>query len=168
MFVTSTRDVYAFQCLQGRSGLIQTIGMNFIAPVSCLLPNTLNEISAIDVVAGAPTNVSAITIIASTATPNASIVVTDSGGAVILPPPVTVGGTTEWKTFFINNLSGQVSVNSTGPIAVGTFGNEGDNGGFAGYFSGFDTIPDVQLSITGSGCFPGAFQYYRYGHTSRM
>ena len=41
-------------------------------------------------------------------------------------------------------------------MAVGTFGNIGDNGGFAGYFSGFDPIPDVQLNISGSSCFPGA------------
>jgi uncharacterized repeat protein (TIGR01451 family) len=159
MYVRTSRDAYAFQCLQGRpgAGSIQTIGMNFIAPVNCLLPNFLNEISAIDEVAGAPTNVSAITIIASTATPDSAIVVTDTNGLVAMPTSIPAVGTTEWKTFFINNLTGQVRVNSTGPIAVGTFGNEGSNGGFAGYFSGFDTIPDVELVITGSGCFPGAF-----------
>lgn len=157
MFVTTSKDVYAYQCLQGASGSkIQTIGMNFIAPVNCLLPSVMDEISDIDKIANASTNVSAITIIASSITANSNIVVRENGVAVALPAPVFPAGTSDWKTFYVDGLTGQVDVTSTGPIAVGTFMSQGNNAGLAGYFSGFDTVPVVEVEVTGGGCYPQA------------
>ncbi|TVZ55679.1 putative repeat protein (TIGR01451 family)/gliding motility-associated-like protein [Lutibacter sp. Hel_I_33_5] len=158
MYVTTSKDAYAYQCLQGKSGnSIQTIGMNFIAPVNCLLPDKLDEVGAINNIAGLTNNVeAALTIIASTSTPNANIVVRQNGVAVSLPAPVLAQGTSDWKTFFVNNLSGDVDVQSTGPIAVGTFMTDQNNAGLAGYFSGFDTVPVVEVELTGGGCFPGS------------
>ena len=174
MYVRTSKEAYAFQCLTGLPNAIQTIGMNFIAPVNCLMPNVLDEISAINFIAGLASNQSAVTIIASTSTVDANITVTDSNGTKVLPSSLPATGTTEWKTFFVTGLVGQVKVNSTGPIAVGTFGSQGTNAGYAGYFSGFDTVPIVGLSVSGSGCFPGtllqensgtfdAYQWYRDG-----
>ncbi len=48
-----------------------------------------------------------------------------------------------------------MDVQSTGPIAVGFFGVN-SNRGIAGYFSGFDVAPNVDLQITGTQCLPGA------------
>ena len=73
-----------------------------------------------------------------------------------MPASNAVAGTADWKTFYIPNLNGDVKVESTGPIAVGFFGFNGARG-LAGYFSGFDTVPDVDLQITGNTCLPGAF-----------
>lgn len=173
MFVTTSKDAYAYQCLQGATGTkIQTIGMNFIAPVNCLLPDKLDEVPQIDKIAGATSNVSAITIIASAITPNANIVVRENGVPVALPTPVNVVGTSDWKTFYVDNLSGEIDVQSTGPIAVGTFMSLGSNAGLAGYFSGFDSVPVVEIEITGGGCFPssdlkettGNFDAYQWYH----
>jgi hypothetical protein len=109
MYVNTSRDVYAYQCLQGDTGRTQTVGMNFIAPVTCLLPDVLNEISAIDQLAGITLSEAAITIIASTSTPDANITVTDGNGPVTLPASIPATGTTEWKTFFVNGLEGRGS-----------------------------------------------------------
>ena len=155
MYVSTSKAAYAYQCLQGASGKIQTIGMNFIAPVNCLLPNVLDEISDIDQIAGTGTNISAITIIASTLTANTNIIVRQNGVQKALPTPIFPDGTSDWKTFYVTGLSGEIDVTSTGPIAVGTFGSLGSNAGFAGYFSGFDTVPVVGVNISGGGCFPG-------------
>lgn len=171
MFVTTSKDVYAYQCLQGAQGSrIQTIGMNFIAPVNCLLPSVMDEISAIDDIAGKPSKVSAITIIASALTPNANIEVKQNGTRISLPPPNFPAGTSDWKTFYVDGLIGEVDVTSTGPIAVGTFMSQGNNAGLAGYFSGFDTVPVVEVEITGGGCYPqtslkeatGGFEAYQW------
>ncbi|WP_299064062.1 DUF11 domain-containing protein [uncultured Polaribacter sp.] len=176
MYVTTSREAYAYQCLQGAPGnKIQTIGMNFIAPVNCLLPNLMDEISDIDRIAGSVTNESAITIIASALTPNTNIKVRENGVLVPLPTPVFPAGTSDWKTFYVNGLSGEIDVNSSGPIAVGTFMSLGANAGLAGYFSGFDTVPVVGVEITGGGCFPSgnleessknfdAYQWYKNGN----
>lgn len=153
MLVTTSKDAYAYQNLAGSSG-VQTIGLNFVAPVNCLLPDTLDNISEITNSAGT-TLTGGITIIASTSTPDGNISVSDGSGAVTLPASLPVAGSTDWKTFYISNLTGNVSVQSTGPIAVGFFGVNA-NRGIAGYFSGFDTVPEVDLEVNGGGCLPGA------------
>lgn len=174
MYVRTSQNVYAFQCLTGQKNRIQTIGMNFIAPVNCLLPSVLNEVPEINRIAGVNSKESAITIIAATTTPDANIQIKQNGATFPLPASKAIAGTSTWKTYYINGLKGEVEVISTGPIAVGTFMALGNNAGLAGYFSGFDTVPEVNLVITGGGCFPGsdiqevtagfdAYQWYKDG-----
>ena len=153
MFVTTNFNVYAYQCLAG-NGNVRTVSLNFVAPVNCLLPDYLDNIPDIRNIAG--TNLTGgLTIIAAQNTPDANIKVTDGSGLVSLPASSPAAGS-EWKTFFIPNLSGDVSVASTGPMAIGFFGYSGAKG-VAGYFSGFDTVPSVDLDVTGiDGCFPGS------------
>ena len=154
MFVNTSKEAYAFQCMAGQQH-IKTLGMNFVAPLNCLLPNNLNEIPLIDEIAGASSGESAVTIIASTLTPDSQIILTDDTGNITLPVGSPILGTTEWKTFGVSDLVGQVNVSSTGPMAVGVFMRYGANAGLAGYFSGFDTAPDVDIQLSNSHCIPG-------------
>lgn len=153
MYVRTSKDAYAYQNLAGSSG-VQTVGLNFVAPINCLLPDTLDNIPDITDAAGTTLN-GGITIIAATSTPDANIVVTDGTGVITKPASLAVTGSSDWKTFYITGLTGNVDVQSTGPIAVGFFGANG-NRGIAGYFSGFDIEPNVDLQITGTQCLPGA------------
>lgn len=162
MYIETSKDVYAYQCMGG-STQAYTQGLNFVAPVNCLLPDTMDNIPSITDAAGVTIS-GGVTIIASTVTPDSNIIVTDSGGTVTLPAAMTVAGTTDWKTFYIPNLTGEVSVQSSGPIAVGFFGFNGARG-LAGYYSGFDTLPNVNLQITGSNCLPGAVLEIASGET---
>jgi uncharacterized repeat protein (TIGR01451 family) len=100
----------------------------------------------------------------SQTTPDNNINVTDGNGAVTLPPSSTVTGTSDWKTFYVPSLTGNVSVQSTGPVAVGFFGFNGARG-VAGYYSGFDTVPSIDLEITGASCLPGAVLEIASGET---
>jgi len=154
MFVYTSKDAYAYQSMAG-DAKIYTHGLNFVAPVNCLLPDRMDHIPDITNMAGTTLN-GGVTIIASTTTPDANIVVEDSTGEVPLPASNPVAGTDDWKTYYIPNLKGNVSVRSTGPIAVGFFGFNSARG-VAGYFSGFDTVPEVELEIVGGeGCFIGS------------
>lgn len=153
MFVTTSKDAYAYQCLAGGTA-VYTHGLNFVAPVNCLLPDYLDNIPDIKDAAGF-TLTGGVTIIAATTTPDANITLTDGTGTVPLPSSIPVSGSSDWKTFYIPNLTGNVRVQSTGPIAVGFFGLNGARG-LAGYYSGFDTVPEVDLEITGNVCMPGA------------
>ena len=172
MFVQTSKNVYAYQCMAGASQ-VYTQGLNFVAPVNCLLPDVMDNIPDIRDMAGT-TVTGGMTIIAAVNTPDANIIVTDGNGPVTLPPSNPVAGSADWKTFYVPNLNGDVSVQSTGPMAVGFFGFNGARG-VAGYFSGFDTVPEVILEIRGgTGCFVGseifeatesfdAYQWYRDG-----
>ncbi|MAU25934.1 MAG: hypothetical protein CMH48_10540 [Muricauda sp.] len=162
MYVETSKDVYAYQCMGG-STAAYTQGLNFVAPVNCLLPDTMDNIPNITDAAGV--NITGgVTIIAATSTLDSSITVTDGSGTVTLPPSSPVIGTPDWKTFYVPSLTGNVSVQSTGPIAVGFFGFNGARG-IAGYYSGFDTVPNINLQITGSNCLPGAVLEIASGET---
>ncbi|MCK0130549.1 hypothetical protein MWU59_03445 [Flavobacteriaceae bacterium F08102] len=153
MFVAASKDVYAYQVISGDKSIV-SVSLNFVAPVNCLLPDTMNFIHSIEDISGVDAT-GGLFIIASTSTPDANIVVTDDSGVVAKPVPLAVAGSGDWKTFYISGLIGDVSVQSTGPIAVGFLGFNGARG-VAGYFSGFDTVPEVTLVVAGGGCLPGA------------
>jgi len=162
MYVETSKDVYAYQCMGG-STQAYTQGLNFVAPVNCLLTDTMDNIPDITDAAGV-TITGGVTIIAATTTPDANIIVTDGSGTVTKPPSSPVAGTTDWKTFYLPSLTGNVSIQSTGPLAVGFFGFNGARG-VAGYYSGFDTVPDINLQITGNSCLPGAILEIASGET---
>ena len=159
MFVQTSKDVYAYQCLAGSTGN-QTAGLNFIAPVNCLLPDVMDNIPDIKNIAGTSVT-GGLTIIAAVNTPDANVQVFENGTAISdarKGASSPVAGSGDWKTFYVANLDGDISVESTGPMAVGFVGFNG-NQGVAGYFSGFDTVPEVILDINGgvSGeCFAGS------------
>ncbi|MCL5127394.1 LamG-like jellyroll fold domain-containing protein [Algibacter sp. L4_22] len=153
MLVTTSKDAYAYQVISGSSG-IHTVSLNFVAPVNCLMPDSMDYIYDIKDISGITAS-GGLFLIASSTTPNSNIIVEDETGTVTLPEPLTVAGTSSWKTFYISDLTGNVSVESSGPIAVGFLGYNGARG-IAGYFSGFDTVPEVDLQVGGGGCLPGA------------
>lgn len=156
MFVHTSKDAYAYQSMAGSSALY-TQGLNFVAPVNCLLPDVMDNIPDIRNIAGS-TVTGGLTITASTNTPDENIKVYEDGVEVTKPASNPVTGSADWKTFFIPNLDGDIRVTSTGPMAIGFFGYNGAQG-VAGYFSGFDTVPEVVLKINGGtegDCFSGA------------
>ncbi|ASO07436.1 cadherin domain-containing protein [Arenibacter algicola] len=155
IFVQASKDIYAYQNTAGSSS-DATSGMNFISPVNCLMPSSFDNIPDIRDAAGLTLD-GGVTLVASANTPNSDIVITHGGGTItaasLIERPVI--GSSEWKTFYAPGLTGNVKVNSTGPIAVGFLGASGVVG-MAGYFSGFDTVPVVEVDVSGGGCLPGA------------
>ncbi|WP_440880723.1 Calx-beta domain-containing protein [Tenacibaculum sp. C7A-26P2] len=154
MYIKTTEPVYVYQALSG-SGEAQG-GLNFIAPVNCLMPDTLDNIPNIrDVVDVNYTG--GITIVSSSAIADSDVKVYQNGSLVNMGSSKTVVGSSDWRTFFKAGLSGDIKVESTGPISVGFIAQSG-SAGIAGYFSGFDTAPNLDIEITsstGSGCIPG-------------
>ncbi|WP_396635132.1 T9SS type B sorting domain-containing protein [Maribacter sp. R86514] len=156
MFVQTSKDVYAYQSLAGAAANY-TQGLNFVAPVNCLLPDVMDNIPDIRNMAGTDVT-GGLTIIASVNTSDANVKVYENGVEVSKPASDPVAGSDDWKTFFIPNLDGDINVTSTGPMAIGFFGFHGARG-VAGYFSGFDTVPEVVLQINGGvegECFSGS------------
>ncbi|WP_243834442.1 T9SS type B sorting domain-containing protein [Maribacter caenipelagi] len=156
LLVQTSKDVYAYQSMAGSSNLY-TQGLNFVAPVNCLLPDVMDNIPDIRNIAGT-TVTGGLTIIASVNTTDANVKVFENGIEISKPASDPVAGSDDWKTFYIPNLDGNISVTSTGPMAIGFFGYNGAQG-VAGYFSGFDTVPEVVLQINGGTlgeCFAGS------------
>jgi len=163
------KNIYVYQLLAGTDGDSSdannkngeaTGGINFIPPLSCYLPSQIDEIGRIDeneysLYARAsgvsvPTKLNIITSV------NANILVKRNGtvlqtiNAADLHP---VSGNTDWGTYSIENITGNISIESTNkmPLTAGiSAGNKAI--GYGGYFAGFTKIPLIERS-TGD-CIP--------------
>ena len=174
MYVRTSKEAYAVQSLGGSSGT-NTGDLNFIAPINCLLSNKVDNIPDVSNIAGLTIS-GGISIIASSAIADADIVVTYGNNTVsaatLSSAKKAVAGSPEWKTFYLPGLTGKVAVSANGPIAVGYLGYSGVAGA-SGYFSGFETIPTIEVERIGDGCLPStilkaspgftAYTWYRDG-----
>ena len=167
MYVFTSHEAYAFQALAG-SAAQNTGDINFIAPVNCLLSSAVDYIPTITNMAGMTIN-GGVTIVASTAIADADIIVKHQGGqvstATLIAAKTALAGNPNWKTYYISGLTGDVSVAANGPIAVGFFGFSGFAGS-SGYFSGFETIPTLNVTVVGDGCLPSSILTATPGFTS--
>jgi gliding motility-associated-like protein len=141
MYINSDKDVYVYQILGGQVS-DATSGLNFIPPLSCYWQKSVNMIPDFNLIGNFAYNDSEI------------IVVTKSGATVningnsILSLPNTVTGNSDWETYRVAGLFGDIVVESTEALAVGVFGSDGNAAGFGGYYSGFGSEPeDTNLSL---------------------
>lgn len=143
MYITSSKPIYLYQILAGGDS-DATSGLNFIPPLSCFFQKSVDLIPSINSIGSTQYNGEIIALTYTNAT------ITINGGSIsALPEPVL--GTTEWVTYRIAGYSGNVVVESTGPLAVGVFGSSG-NAGYGGYYSGFGSEPkDTNAIICSSG-----------------
>jgi gliding motility-associated-like protein len=140
MYITSNNDIYLYQILAG-SQSDATTGLNFIPPLSCFFQKSVDLIPSIDTIG---TNAYFTDILVLTAT--GSTITVNGNPTIALPEPVL--GTIEWVTYRIAGFTGNVVVESTGPLAVGIFGTNGSAVGFSGYYSGFGSEPrDTDVTV---------------------
>lgn len=114
-----------------------TPGMMFIPPLSCFYQRDVNLIPAVDEVSPTEDGYS-----------GAAFIVTTTGSTITvngaqLPPgaALTNPGTTEWVTYRGPDVTGDLNVSSTGPLALGLIGFN-DSAGFGAYYSGFAAEPE--------------------------
>ena len=133
MYITSSKPIYLYQILAG-SVSDATTGLNFIPPLSCFFQKSVDLIPFVDTIGGTnySSDIFALTTTGSTVSIN---------GVNTTALPQAVLGNLNWVTYRIPNVSGNVVVSSTGPLAVGVFGFSG-SAGFSGYYSGFGSTPE--------------------------
>jgi uncharacterized repeat protein (TIGR01451 family) len=167
MYVEASKNVYAFQTIDVTYATSGTFTMDVfqVAPLNCLLDNGVNKIPSIIKTGRTNSDLSSISvmIMASSAINASDIAINYGTGSVnrIASDILTnarkpISGTNDWVTYNVNilaNVAGDVSVYAPGPVAVAYLGLSGVSG-VAGYFSGFGTIPTIDVQTTGNGCFP--------------
>lgn len=148
IYVRTTKNAYLYQ-LVGASSANNTGGYNYIPPLNCFLPRKIDEIGKINEM---PTITSAITLKLN--------ILTETGAAVTvngLTPPASQGpfpltGNTQWVTYAIQGITGNVTITSNKAVTAGVNGGY-STAGYGGYFAGFSSIPLIAKQ-TGE-CIPG-------------
>ena len=173
MFVRASKEVYAFQGTAGANSPAN-VDYNFIAPINFLLNKKMDYIPNINEV-GDKTITGGICIISDATVSDSDLEVNVNGSripiATLTLSKRSVAGTPLWNTYYIDGLTGDVSVNSIGSIAVGFMGQSGVIG-VSGYFSGFESIPSININVTTQGeCLtqggvtltaPSGYKYYQW------
>lgn len=140
VYVKTNKAVFAYQLIGGGNDTA-TSGLNFIPPLSCFFQNSVN-IPAVDQI-GSTTYTSDLMILTYS---NATLTV--NGNPISNTQAQTVLGNTDWVTYRISSVTGDVNAVSTGPLAVGVFGFLGNASGYAGYYSGFGSTPqDSDITV---------------------
>lgn len=159
LYIKTTKKVYVYQLLAGDAGdsEIATGGFNYIPPLSCYLPKTIDEIGFIDEnfvvsnnhpsgILNIPTKLNIITERGATVKINGVEITNPAEG------PFNLTGNNDWVTYSRAHVSGNISISSTKAVTAGIAAGDGAVG-YGGYFAGFSSIPSI-IKIEGD-CVPG-------------
>jgi gliding motility-associated-like protein len=148
MYITTNKPIFMYQIVAGSTN-DATNGFYFIPPLNCFWQKSVDLISDISKI-GNKSYTSDVII----ATEAGSVVKINN--VVTSSTPIAVAGNPAWESYRISNLSGDVKVESSGPLAVGVFGGSG-SAGYGGYFSGFGSTPKDSETVVCSGSIVDLF-----------
>ncbi|MCE3077247.1 T9SS type B sorting domain-containing protein [Chryseobacterium gwangjuense] len=165
MFISTTENVYVYQLVATTNNA--TCGFNYIPPLNCFLPKSIDEIAKINEMPLGPGGTSQVIPVGSPSSPTtlklnilteagATVTYSINGGTPITPAaadgPYPLTGNATWVTYGITGIAGNVAIQSNKAVTAGINGGYSTSG-YGGYFAGFSSVP-VITKKSGE-CAPG-------------
>lgn len=162
MFVSTSKDVFAYQSIGDNIRTDQANQqMFFVPPLSCQTPKVIDNIPFLEQI-GSLTFTGRVTIVTETGSTLSFIINGINYTLATLPAgisingPTNVIGNTQYVTYTLTGLSGNLSVFSTTELYLASYGSSGA-ATFGGYYSGFTFKPEItfdKVDLTQSNCIP--------------
>lgn len=147
MYVRSSSNVFAYQGIGGFSDVNQ--GMFFVPPLSCENRGLIDNIAQIDRI-GNINYAGALTIVTKQ---NAALTINDTSISSLsnatVEGPIVVTGKTDYVTYKIKGLTGDVKVNSSDELYAAYFNING-SASSGSFYAGFPSQPDLSFNFTSS------------------
>lgn len=147
LYVNTTQDVFSYQGIGGGSEANQ--GMFFVPPLSCENRGNIDNIAYIDKI-GATNYSGGLTIVTkqgATVVVNNAVVENLTLGNVLGPIPVS--GKSDYVTYKITGLSGNISVSSSEELYAAYYNISG-SASSGSFYSGFPSPPSLLFDFTAS------------------
>ena len=136
LYVWTSKTTFAYQGIGGTSNEANQ-ELFFVPPLNCETPRRIDNIPLIQSSgSGGATFNGGVTIVAETGA------VVNVNGSPTTTTPQTVLGNSNYVTYLVNGLSGNVSVTSDGQIYVSYYGANGA-AALGGFYSGFIFKPEI-------------------------
>ncbi len=163
IYVRATKNVYLYQLVSGNSNARNNGGYNYIPPLNCFLPKKIEQIGKINEMPLTPASPPATTGTSGQPTSTFLLklnIITEVGATVLVngnPPTAAEGpyqllGNTNWVTYAISGVTGNLTITSTKAVTAGVNGGY-SSAGYGGYFAGFSSIPVISKQV--GECVPG-------------
>ncbi|MEK8180168.1 T9SS type B sorting domain-containing protein [Flavobacterium buctense] len=162
LYIRTNQKVFAYQTIGDNSASDQrNQEMFFVPPLSCQTPRIIDNIPSIDFI-GSRQFTGRVTLVTKTgATLNFTIdgvnyTLAELSLLTNLSGPTNVVGNSNYQTYVITGLSGDVSVFSTEELYLAAYGTSGA-ATFGGFYSGFTFEPEIsftQLDLSQANCIP--------------
>ncbi|MGA9637114.1 T9SS type B sorting domain-containing protein [Flavobacterium sp.] len=149
LYVTSSENIFTYQSIGGKGANSANQNLFFVPPISCTTPRIVDNIPMIQFI-GTATYTGGLNIVTET---GATVTINNTP---ITTTPVPITGNPGLERYTIDGLTGNISVKSTKQVYVSYFGTN-LAATYGGYYSGFDTKPEVTFSKTDlnlSACIP--------------
>ena len=161
LYVNASKDIFAYQGLGGSTNQANQ-NMHFLPPLSCQTPKTINNIPFINEVGGLTNFDGTVCLVTKTGATLNFIIDGVSYTLSTLPllinvnGPLSVTGNSNYETYTLQGLRGNVSVFSSEQIYLSYYGSSGA-ATYGGFYSGFTFNPEIiiqpQASATAN-CLP--------------
>lgn len=161
LYVKSSKNIFAYQGIGGSDSQANQ-NMHFVPPLSCQTPKSINNIPLINEVGSLTDFTGTVCIVTKTGAALTFIIngvnysLATLPASLLLNGPLNVTGNSDFETYTIEGLTGNVSVFSTEQVYLSYYGSSGA-ATYGGFYSGFTFKPEIvfqPVTSTQSNCIP--------------